>query len=92
MFPLQGLHAGQFIVTDDPLALVSQLLSPLIQAIDITDFLIPLLIEGRGQPIPDLMGLKIPLFLKDDRRGAAKWSRRYFVGSIHRQFPDASSG
>lgn len=92
MFPLQGLHAGQFIITDDPLALVSQLLSLLIQAIDITDFLIALLIEDTGQPIPDQMGLKIPLFLKDVRRDGGRWSRRFFVGSIHQQFLDASNG
>ena len=40
MLPLQGLHAGQLIVTDDPLPAISQLLSLVIQAIDVRALLL----------------------------------------------------
>jgi hypothetical protein len=44
MFALEGLHPGQLIVTDHPLALLSQVRGALIQVVDIADFLIRLLI------------------------------------------------
>ena len=61
MFAFEGLHSGQFIVTDHLLALLGQSRSALIQVVDIADFLIGPLIRPWRQPIPDQMGLEIPL-------------------------------
>jgi hypothetical protein len=73
MFALQRLDAAQFIVTDHTLALASQLSGLSIASIDSLDFLIGLLIGAGRQPIAAQMGLNGPLFLKDDRRDAARW-------------------
>ena len=48
MFALEGLHPGQFIVTDDPFALLSQCGGALIQIVDILDFLIAPFILARS--------------------------------------------
>ena len=92
MAAFEGLHSGQFIVTDDPLALFSQRWGALIQVIDVADFLISPLIRPGCQPIPDQMGFEIAFFLKDVRRDAARCSQQSFVGSVHRLFPGSSSG
>ena len=80
MFALESLDSGQFIVTDDPLALFSQAWGALIQLIDLADFLISPLIRPGRQPIADQMGFEIPLFLKDVRRDAARCVQQSFVG------------
>jgi hypothetical protein len=72
MLAFQGLNPGQLIVTDDPLPLLSQLLGPLIQPIDVAIFFSKLLIPVASQPIADQMGFEIGLFLKDVRRGGPK--------------------
>jgi hypothetical protein len=79
MFAFEGLHSGQFIVTNHLFALLSQLWGALIQVIDVADFLIGLLIVPRGQPVAAEMGFDVPLFLKDVRRDAARWFQQSFV-------------
>ena len=79
MLALQSLDPGHLIVTDEPLTLLSQFLSPVIQVIDGGTFLMKLLIPLGGQPVTDPVGFQIGLFLKDVRRGAAKSAQRYPV-------------
>ena len=76
MFAFEGLHPGQFVITDYPFPLLGQGWGALIQVIDIADFLIRPLIGPGRQPIADQMGFKIPLFLKDGRRGGRRSGRR----------------
>ena len=80
MCAFEGLQAGQFIVTDHLLALLSQLRGALIQVVDIADLLICLVVKTRRQPIPDQMGFDIALFLKDVRRDALICLRQSDVG------------
>jgi hypothetical protein len=79
MLPFQSLDPGQLIVTDDPLALLSQCLGLVIETIDVAVFFVKLLIPVGGQPIADLMGFEIGLFLKDVRRGGPKSAQQYPV-------------
>jgi hypothetical protein len=79
MLPFQGLNPGQLIVTDDPLTLLRQFLGPVIETVDVTVFLVKLLISCGGQPIADQMGFEIGLFLKDVRRGGPKSAQQYPV-------------
>jgi hypothetical protein len=92
MFALQRLNTAQFIITDHPLTLVSQLEGLAIVIIDVADLLIRLLIAAGRQPVTAQMGLNIPLFLKDVRRDAARCGPQSFVPSVHRRFPGPSSG
>src|SRR5258706_3497297 len=62
IFALQGLDASQFISTDCALALLCPCRCLTIDRTDITDFLIQLLISGRGQPIAYQMRFESPLF------------------------------
>ena len=72
MFTLKSLHAAQLIVADHSLTLLCQFQGPLIQGIDVTNFLIGLVIRSRREPVPNQMGFKIALFLKDDQRDVAR--------------------
>lgn len=75
MFAFQSLHPRQFVVTNDPLTLLSQFLSLLIQGVDGLTFGLKLLIPLRGQPITDQMRFEIGLFLKDDWRDGVKFAQ-----------------
>ena len=79
MLPFQGLDTGQLIVTDDPLALLNQLLGLVIETIDLTVYSVKLLISLSSQPIADQMGFEIGLFLKAFRRDGPKSAQRYPV-------------
>ncbi len=72
MFSFQGLHAGQFIIADNPLALSSQFGRPLIQVIDVGVLGLKLIIVLGRQPGADQMRFEISFFLKDVRRGELK--------------------
>jgi hypothetical protein len=88
MFALQRLHSGQFIVIDHPFSLLGQLRGLLIQAVDVADLFIPVsLIQVWRQPITNLMGLDVPLFLKDVRRVGPKSIPQLSVSS--RSFADS---
>ena len=76
MFTLKRLHTGQFIVADHSLTLLSQFWGALIQVIDVPNFLIGLVIRPWRQSVPNQMGFKITLFLKDDRRDVVRWSQQ----------------
>lgn len=79
MFAFQRLDARYFIVTYHFFALSDQGWRLLIMVIDVRDLLLGLLIIPRRQPIPDLMGFDIPLFLKDGWRGGPKSVRLSLV-------------
>ena len=72
MLALEGLDPRQFIIADQPFTPVSQLLSLVIQPIDVVIFRIELLIPLGGQPVSDLVRFQIGLFLRDARRGGPK--------------------
>ena len=80
MRAFEGLHAGQFIVTDHLLALLSQLRGALIQVVDIADLLICPVVKTGRQPLPDQMGFDIALFLKDVQHDALICVRQSDVG------------
>jgi hypothetical protein len=61
---LQSLNATQFIGAHGPLTLASQFRRLAIQAIDVFDLFIELLIGSWRQPIADQVRLEITLFLK----------------------------
>lgn len=72
MFAFQSLDTGQFIIADDPFALVSQVSGLMIQVVHIGILGLKLIILFAGQPVADQMGFKIGLFLKDVRRVGPK--------------------
>ncbi len=72
MGAFEGLHPGQFIVTDPPFALFDQFRGALIQVIEVLDFLLTPFSFARGQPIADQLGFEIALFLKGVRPDGAK--------------------
>lgn len=76
MFAFQGLHAGHFIIADDPFPLLGQGWGLVVQMIDILDLGLELRSIGRGEPIADQMGFDRGFFLKDVPRDGRKWWRR----------------
>src|SRR5262245_33631420 len=64
MFPFQGLDASQLIVTDNPLPMLSQLGSPLIELIEFGGVHLIVLIPIGGQPVTAQVRFEIGLFLR----------------------------
>ena len=64
MFPFQCLDTCHFVNAFKSFALLAALRSLLVASIDVVYFLVKSLTRFRRQPITDLMGFQIALFLK----------------------------
>jgi hypothetical protein len=79
MFALQSLNTAQFIGAHGPLTLLGQFWCLTIQAIDVFNLLIEVLIRSGCQPVADQMWLKIARFLKALPRAEGRYHRQYRV-------------
>ena len=81
MFPFKSLYAGQLVRADSPLALFMAVWCLMVDLTNVLNFNVKIwvLIFKRCQPIADLVGFEIGLFLKDVRRGGPKSAQQYPV-------------
>jgi hypothetical protein len=73
MLSFQGLYPTQFIGTHNALTLFSQFWCQAIQGVDIRHLLTKLRIIDWSQPIANLVGFEIGLFLKGVSRGELRF-------------------
>lgn len=79
MLALQSLNTAQFVSAYRAFSALSQCRRLTIHSVDVSNFLIKLLIGSWSQPVADQMGFEIPFFLKAWPRGEEKYALQYRV-------------